>query len=136
MNSFFRLTFLPRNTDLALLLLRVWLGGSMLVLHGWPKLQQLVMGNFKFADPIGIGEAPSLILAVSTEAVGSLLLILGLFGRLGALLLTSTMAVAFAMVHQMKLAGPQSGELAFVYLAGFLVILIAGSGKYAITPQS
>lgn len=108
----------------------------MLILHGLPKLQQLISGNFKFADPIGIGAAPSLVLAVLAEAVCSFLLIIGLFSRLSALMLSFTMAVAFGAVHQMKLSGPQSGELAFVYLAGYLVILIAGSGKYAANPQS
>lgn len=136
MKSLLQLNFLPRSSDLALLLLRVWLGGTMLILHGWPKLKQVVAGNFKFADPLGIGETPSLILVVLAEAVCALLLILGAFGRLSALMLAFTMAVAFGAAHQMKLSGPQSGELAFIYLAGFLVIVIAGSGKYAVTPQS
>ena len=63
------------------------------------------------------------------------MLVLGLFGRLAALMLAGMMAVAWGVVHQMKLSGEGSGELAFIYLAGFLTILIAGTGKYSVAPQ-
>ena len=42
------------------------------------------------------------------------------------------MAVAFVKAHQMALKGPGSGELAFLYLAGFLAILIAGAGRWSV----
>ena len=130
--KFLHLSFLPRSSDLALLLLRLWLGLSMLILHGWPKLQQLISGNHKFADPLGIGQFPSLLLAVFAEFFCSVLLILGVFGRFAALMLAVTMGVAFFVSHGMKLSGPGSGELAFIYLAGYLAIVIAGSGKFGV----
>ncbi|MES2658709.1 MAG: DoxX family protein [Verrucomicrobiota bacterium] len=133
--SHLQLKFLPRNPDLALLLLRLWLGLSMLILHGWPKLLKLTGGNHKFADPFGIGELPSLVIAVVTEVACSILLVIGLFGRLSALMLAGTMAVAWGITHHMKLTGPGSGELAFIYLAGFLVVVLAGSGKYSVEGQ-
>lgn len=135
MKKFLQLGFLPRSHDLALLVLRLWLGLSMLVLHGWPKLQKLIAGERKFSDPLGIGEFPTLITAVAVEALCAVLLVLGLFGRLAALMLAGMMAVAWGVVHQMKLSGEGSGELAFIYLAGFLTILIAGTGKYSVAPQ-
>ncbi|RYD17558.1 MAG: DoxX family membrane protein, partial [Verrucomicrobiaceae bacterium] len=78
MKQYLQLKFLPRNTDAALLLLRLWLGISMLALHGLPKLQKLIAGKHQFADPLGIGELPSLVMAVGTEFAGSILIILGL----------------------------------------------------------
>ncbi len=135
MKQVLQLKFLPRNTDAALLLLRLWLGISMLALHGLPKLQKLMAGDHKFADPIGIGAFPSLVMAVGTEFVGSILVILGLFARLGSLMLAGTMVVAWGITHGMKLSGPGNGELAFIYLAGYLVILLAGSGKYSVDSQ-
>ncbi len=135
MKSLLQLKFLPRNPDLALLLLRLWLGLSMLVLHGWPKLLKLTGGSHEFADPLGIGALPSLVIAVVTEVAGSILLVLGLFGRLAALMLAGTMAVAWGVAHHMKLSGPGSGELAFIYLAGYLTIVLAGSGKYSAEGQ-
>lgn len=133
--KFLQLGFLPRNPDLALLILRLWLGASMLALHGWPKLQKLVAGKHEFADPLGIGALPSLSLAVAFEVGGALLLMLGLFSRLASLSLVGTMAIAFAITHSMKLSGPGNGELAFIYLAGYLTIFLAGSGKYAVNSQ-
>ena len=132
MKSFLQLKFIPLNPSFGLLLLRVWLGASMFVLHGWPKLQKVVKGDFAFGDPLGIGAAPTMVMAVLFEFVASILLILGVLGRFSALLLASTMVVAWAIAHKMKLSGPDSGELAFIYLAGFLTIVFAGTGKYGI----
>lgn len=132
MKSLLNLSFLPRSTDLALLLLRLWLGLTMLILHGWPKLLKLTSGEHKFPDPLKIGATPSLSLAVAGEVVGAILLVLGLWGRLAALMLAITMGVAWGMTHQMKLTGEGSGELAYIYLAGFLAIFFAGSGKFSL----
>lgn len=135
MKSFLQFNFLPRNPDLALLVLRLSLGGTMIYLHGWPKLQNLIAGKHDFADPLGIGTFPSLCLAVLAEALGSLMLILGWYGRIGALLLCSTMGVAFFVTHHHKLTGIGNGELAYVYLAGFVTVFLAGTGKFSVNPQ-
>jgi putative oxidoreductase len=132
MKSFLSLSFLPRSPDLALLLLRLWLGLTMLILHGWPKFLKLASGEHKFPDPLKIGATPSLSLAVAGEVVGAILLVLGLWGRLAALMLAITMGVAWGMTHHMKLTGEGSGELAYIYLAGFLAIFFAGSGKFSL----
>ncbi|GAA5122337.1 DoxX family protein [Luteolibacter yonseiensis] len=132
MKSLLSLGFLPRSTDLALLLLRLWLGLTMLILHGWPKLLKLTSGKHEFPDPLKIGSLPSLSLAVAGEVAGAILLVLGLWGRMAALTLAITMGVAWGMTHQMKLTGDGSGELAFIYMAGFLAILFAGSGKFSV----
>jgi putative oxidoreductase len=131
-----RLEFLPASVDLGLLALRLWLGLSLLLLHGWGKLSNFQQMSAKFADPLGIGTQASLGLAVFGEVVGSVLLIFGLFSRLAALSCATTMAVAFFLVHKMVLKGPGSGELAFIYLAGFLTILIAGPGRFALDGKS
>lgn len=132
MKSFLQLKFIPLNPSFALLLLRVWLGGSMLALHGWGKLQKVVKGDFSFGDPLHIGAAPTLILAVTTEVLASVFLIIGFMGRFSALMLAVTMLIAWAVSHKMKLMGAGNGELAFIYLAGFLTIVFAGTGKYGI----
>lgn len=132
MKSFLQLKFIPLNPSLALLLLRLWLGGSMLVLHGWPKLQKLVKGDLGFGDPLGIGAAPTLMLAVICEVLASAFLIAGFLTRFSALMLAGTMAVAWGVSHGMKLSGPGNGELAFIYLGGYLALLFAGAGKYSV----
>lgn len=129
--KFFRLSFLPMSLDLSLLLLRLWLGLSMLLLHGWSKLTGFSALSSKFPDPVGIGSTASLSLAVFAEVGCAALLIVGFLTRFAALSLAITMGVAFFLQHKMQLTGKESGELAFIYMAGFLAILFAGSGKFA-----
>ncbi len=126
-----RLEFLPVSQDFALLLLRIWMGGSLLWLHGLGKLKGLVDKPGDFPDPLGIGGLPSQILAVFAEVVCAGLLIPGLFSRFAALNCAVTMGVAFFVVHKGQLTGMDSGEMAFVYLAGFVVLTLAGPGHYA-----
>lgn len=130
--SLFRLEFLPTNTDLALLVLRLWAGGSLLALHGWSKLIGFQKMSGGFPDPLKIGHRNSLLLALVGEVVCPLLIVLGLFTRFGALGSAINMSVAFFLIHRGKLVGQGSGEMAFLYLGTFLVLLIAGSGRFAL----
>lgn len=132
MQKFLRLEFVPASPDLALLVLRLWLGASMALLHGWGKMINLLSGTSKFPDILGIGSTPALVLTIFAELLCSVLLIFGLWTRLAALMLVITMSVAFFMAHGAKLAGQGNGELAFVYLAGYFVLLIAGAGKFSV----
>lgn len=119
-----------RNTDIALLLLRLGVGGLMLT-HGIPKLMRL-FGNdpIQFGDPIGIGVEASLTLTVFSEVVCSILIIIGLGTRLASIPLIFTMVVAFFVVHA---ADPfQRKELALFFLIVFLVLFLTGSGKYSL----
>lgn len=50
-------------SNLASLIIRLSFS-TMLLTHGWGKFNRLISGNLSFGDPIGIGEAPSLVLAV------------------------------------------------------------------------
>ncbi len=85
-----------KNTDIALLLLRLGVGGLMLT-HGIPKLMRLFGSDpIQFGDPIGIGVEASLTLAVFSEVICSVLIIIGLGTRLAAIPLIITMAVAFS----------------------------------------
>lgn len=126
-----RLSFIPVSSDLALVALRIWLGLSMLLLHGWGKLQGFSEMSRAFPDPLGIGPAASLGLAIFAEFACSALLIVGFLTRFAALALAITMGVAFFLQHGSVLSGPGNGELAFIYLAGFTVIFIAGGGRFA-----
>ena len=127
------MTWNSRSADFALLTLRVWLGAYMLVLHGVAKITKFADLSTKFPDPFGIGSKGSLILAIFAEVVCSALLVLGLFTRIAALGNVVTMAIAFFVVHKYVLKpGPGSGELAFIYLAGFVAIFFAGAGRFSL----
>ena len=64
------------TTHIGLLLLRV--GFSIgLMTHGYGKLLRVWDGNFKFGDPLGIGSAPSLVLAAFGEFIAPIFILIG-----------------------------------------------------------
>ena len=117
--------------NLGLLVLRVWLGLSMLLLHGWPKVEKYANLSQGFPDPLGVGPAMSLNLVIFAELFCALLLVAGLAARVAAVPLIVTMAVAFFVIHGGVLLGENNGEMAFIYLAGFVALFIAGPGRYS-----
>ena len=70
-------------------------------------------------------------MAIFGELVCSALLILGLFTRFAALSLAITMSVAFFIGHKGVLKGEGSGEMAFIYLATYVTLFLAGGGKFS-----
>jgi putative oxidoreductase len=127
----------PRHdmtTSIGLLILRLGMGGYMMT-HGWPKLQKVLAGNFEFADPLGVGAAPSLVLAVTAEFFCALLVMLGLATRLAAIPVVITMAVAAFIVHAADpwtMGGGASKEPALLYLTAFLTLIFTGAGKLSL----
>ncbi|WP_339610056.1 DoxX family protein [uncultured Planktosalinus sp.] len=119
-----------KNTDIALFLLRIGVGGLMLT-HGIPKLINLFDSNpIRFGDPIGIGMEASLALTVFSEVICSIMIIIGLGTRLAAIPLFFTMGVAFFIVHG---ADPfKNKELALFFMIVYLVLFLTGSGKYSL----
>ena len=128
--------FAPGNNsgaaNLGLLVLRLWIGFSMLLNHGFEKLKTFSDTAPNFPDPLGIGHPASLALAVFAEFFASLLVIFGLVTRWSALVLAIDMGVAFIAVHKGALSGQGSGELAFMYLMGYVTLLLAGPGSFSV----
>ncbi|KPM33526.1 DoxX family protein [Croceitalea dokdonensis DOKDO 023] len=116
--------------QLGLALLRIIPSSFMIFAHGLGKFQKLIAGDFTFADPIGIGPAPSLFLAVVGEVVAPLLIIVGFKTRLAAIPAFITMFVAAFITHGTDPFGKK--ELALLYAVFFLVIFLVGPGKYSI----
>jgi putative oxidoreductase len=116
----------------SLFALRIWIGLAMLVNHGADKLKRFSEVAPDFPDPLGIGHTASLALAVFAEFFASLLLVFGVFTRFGALVLGINMSVAFFVIHKAALSGQGSGELAFLYLMGYVVLLLAGPGSFSV----
>jgi putative oxidoreductase len=127
------LSFVRSSTDAGLLLLRVWLGVSMFLIHGLGKLQKFDTIVSMFQEKLGI-PAPLAVAAIVAETLCALLLVLGLATRWAALFLVITMGVAFTKAHGFNLTpgDPKSGEIAFLYLAGFATLLIAGAGRLSV----
>lgn len=120
----------PICQNLGLLVLRVSFGCLMMLGHGLPKLMNFGQMSESFPDPIGLGKSISLSLAIFAEFGCGLLLILGLLTRLATIPLITTMAVAALLVHG---SDPwQKQEMAVVYLAAFVSILVAGGGLFSL----
>ncbi|MDR9414674.1 MAG: DoxX family protein [Gracilimonas sp.] len=117
------------DLNYALFLLRFG-AGALIFTHGLPKLIKVFSGDFSFADPIGIGPELSLILAAFAEGICGIFVVVGLWTRLSAFILTINMAVAFFFAHA---GDPFSAkEMSLLFLLMFVVILFTGSGKYAV----
>ena len=123
----------PKSTmqNLALLLMRLVFGGAMFGAHGLRKIQRLMSGEpIKFADPLAIGQELSLYLAVFSEGVCAILIIVGLFTRLATIPLMITMLVIIFLVHWNDPFSKM--ELPLLYLSGFILILVFGGGTYSL----
>ena len=117
------------NTDLALLIGRIALAVLMLM-HGIPKMQMLLSGDpVQFPSVFGMSAELSLTLAVFAEVVCSILILVGFATRLATVPLIITMLVAVFSIHAADVFAKK--ELAVLYLAGYVVLLFAGSGKYS-----
>ncbi|MGA2242024.1 MAG: DoxX family protein [Verrucomicrobiota bacterium] len=132
----FKKLFAPGNNsgaaNLGLLVLRLWVGFSMLLNHGVDKLRHFNDVTPNFPDPLGIGHTASLALVVFAEFFVSLFIIFGLVTRWSALVLAIDMGVAFISIHKGALSGQGSGELAFMYLMGYVTLLLAGPGSFSV----
>jgi putative oxidoreductase len=121
--------------DLALLVLRLSFGGMMLYGHGWGKFLRLIGDEpIKFRDVFGMGAELSLTLAVFSEVVCALLVMVGLFTRWSLLPLIFTMFVAAFIAHGGD--GFSEQEKALMYMVAFIGLFLSGPGKYSVDHQA
>jgi putative oxidoreductase len=75
-----------------------------------------------------------IILAAIIETVGSLLLLVGLFTRVAAFVMSGEMAFAYFITHAPKSFYPavNCGTLAVLYCFVFLCLVFAGDGPWSI----
>lgn len=129
-----------KTEDIAKLILRITLGGLMLF-HGIAKLINLQTLGFIKSQLEGIGMHPVLAYGVFLgEVVAPLLIILGIYTRFGGLLIFVNMLFAIFLVHANDLLsltehGGWSLELQAWYLVAGLVLMLIGSGRFALKPD-
>ncbi len=113
----------------AMLVLRLALGGLMMK-HGYDKLIHFAEYKPKFMNFMGMGQTASLALVVFAEFFCALFIIIGLFTRLAVIPLIIAMCVALFKAHNSDFLG--EGEMATLYLAGYITLLIVGPGKVSV----
>lgn len=128
MNKIFNTDFKIDTVSTVLLILRAGIAVLMLV-HGFPKLQMLFSGDIQFLGIMGMSPTLSLILAVLSEVLCSVLLLIGLGTRLAVIPLIITMLIAVFLVHLNDPFAKQ--ELGLLYLLVYVPILLLGAGKYS-----
>lgn len=121
--------------QLAWALLRITVG-VLFIMHGYPKL---VAGTGKWdwlgqqMALVGIDSWPRIwgFLAVVAELLGGILLAIGLFTRISALLLLGTMVIALVyLIKSGQSYDTISHPLKLIFV--FLAFAIAGGGRYSI----
>lgn len=125
----------PIITDIVLLISRVAIG-VILVAHGWQKFNEWTLdGTAAAFEGMGI-PAPSVAAVFVTviEVIGGVLLILGLFTPVVAVLNMISMLGALFLVHISNgvFVGNGGFELVLALFAGLLMIAALGGGKLSL----
>jgi putative oxidoreductase len=115
--------------NIALLILRLTVG-VLMANHGYGKIQHFSEYSAQFMSFMGLSPAISLGLVIGAEFFCSLLLIAGLLTRFVTIPLIITMSVAVFQAHAGDIFG--KGEVAFLFLAVYVSLSIAGGGKYSV----
>lgn len=129
-----------RSEDIAKFILRITVG-LLILFHGVAKLVNLQTLDFIKNQLEGTGMPPILAYGVYVgEIVAPLLIILGIYSRFGGFLIFVNMLFAIILVHTNDLLsltehGGWRLELQALFLVGGLVIMLIGSGRYAIKPD-
>ena len=124
---FFPSVFPDASVSRLLLTLRLFFG-FLFLMHGIDKLANFEVLSYSFPDPLGMGSHLSLVLVILAEVFCALTFIGGFLFRISLLPMLFAMFVAFFYAHGGSIA---DGELAFIYLGVFLLLLVTGPGRYS-----
>lgn len=126
-------TLCEKFSPLALLVARV-IAAYMFLLHGTAKFFEFPVSMTGGNGAVGFFSVYGA--AGVLEIVGGILIILGLFTRATAFILSGQMAVAYFFFHAdaATLFQPMlnKGELAALYSVFFLVLVVTGAGKLSL----
>ena len=126
---------LENYKDEVLLFVRLGLCFMFVYVHGGPKLfggPEKWMEVGSMLKVIGITTMPALFgfIAAVCEFVGGILIGVGLFTRIGAAMILSTLVIAAAVMFTMKgLFGAASATEDALFM---LVLMVVGAGKYSL----
>jgi putative oxidoreductase len=99
--------------------------------HGLKKWNKLMAGGeIKFYDFVGLGAANTLSIAIITEIIAPICIILGWWTRLWSATVCMTMLVAALMVH----AGDplDERESSLCYFLMFFILVWKGAGRWSL----
>jgi putative oxidoreductase len=122
------MNFLRPYSAQLLSLLRI-MSGLLLLQHGTAKYLNFPVGPMNNASPMTMGGAAGLI-----ELIGGVLIVIGLFTRPAAFIISGMTAVAYFYAHAHQGFFPilNRGELAALYCFVFLYLAAAGGGPFSL----
>jgi len=129
-----------KNDDVAKLILRFGVG-ILIFFHGVAKIGSAGTLGFIKAQLARHGLPEAVVYGVFIgEIIAPVLLVMGVYSRIGGLLVFGNMLFVFGLVHMGEIftLSPHGGwglELQGFYLIGGLAIMFLGSGKFAIKPD-
>lgn len=119
------------QSDWAILLMRLALG-LIFIAHGWKKVKGFP-GTVKWLKSEGFKPATFWAFLLSTaEFGGGILILVGLFTQIAALVLTINMMVAFVYNYRKKASFFGKLELDIILIAALLLIATLGDGFYSL----
>lgn len=120
--------FLKPYTSQILSLFRI-MSGLLLLQHGTAKYLAFPPSKFAGASPMTMGGGAGVF-----ELIGGILLVIGLFTRPVAFILSGVMAVAYFYAHAPQGFYPilNGGELAILYCFSFFYLAAAGGGSLSV----
>ena len=130
---------LDKNPDLALLVLRLAVGGLML-LHGIAKIQDGMDEGLRGIESMLASKDLPKSLAIGVyvgEIVAPLLVLVGWLVRPAALVIAFTMLMSIWLAYgenwyTLNKHGGLNTELNLLFLAGALALALSGSGRFAL----
>ncbi len=138
----------PEKNNYSLLFTRLAFGLSIMLVHGLFKLHMLGSpAVHSFPDPLGIGSSMSFYLIFFAEFICAILLVLGLFTRFAALVLSIGMLVIAFKVHLHDGYSPQFivglspehpllytpfKEYSLLYAYAFIPFIFTGAGNLSL----
>jgi putative oxidoreductase len=131
MKKILQLSFIPANTDVALLIFRLWIGFVLFINHGIEKFTNFSQMQQHFPDPLHVGSIFSLTFSLIADGICSLFIMIGFATRWAAFFIVTNLLVVFITMHQFSFA-KEHAELVYLFLGSFLTIFVAGPGKYSI----
>jgi putative oxidoreductase len=125
---------IPLRPDCGRLVLRLAVFVPLFMKHGIEKLFTFGAMSQHYLDPVGIGAVPTLVIAMISDGICSILIIIGLATRWAALYSLCNLFVAWSIVHHFALMSRKdgAGETIFIYMAACVTLFLIGPGKYSV----
>jgi putative oxidoreductase len=121
-----------KSKSLGLLVLRILVGISLFLNHGLEKLTGFNTMVNHFPDPFHITAHASLAYALLSDAICSILVMVGLATRISSLVILWNVIVAFVVVHHATFISGTHAERAWAYICVYGALALTGAGKFSV----